>query len=575
MRACAPPARRHTAWTRAPIAWPAVAAATALLLSLPQAASATPRTRREASASYEPDKVVVGYTTSSPKSITAIAAASGASGGGETISTEAETGTQVGIEAPLAAGAASVRLGRSLTVQQTRVLTLRQGVSVQQAIARLQRLHGVAWALPDYVARASSIEEGASAPAPSPASGAPSPASGAPKAEAPSEGQRSGREYIPNDPGNTHIAGGWRRLQWNFAGRWGVKAPEAWANLRADGAPGGKGVIVAVLDTGIAYANSGEYLRSPDFTPGQFVKGYDFVSNDPYPYDRNGHGTFVAGEIAEATNNHKDLTGLAYGVKLMPVRVLDASGEGDASTIAKGVRYAASHGANVINLSLEFAGEVTAADVPELTSALAYAHRRGVVIVAAAGNEDSTVIPYPARDRRVIAVGASTEHGCLASYSNYGKGIALVAPGGGADATLPGDPNCVARPGSGRDIYQVTFKGSSPDVFGMPGGYEGTSMAAPEVSATAALIIASGVLGPRPTPAAVRARLTATASPLGSAADHLDYGHGLLNAGAATAPGGPGAIAAGRRRSARRASRGQRSRQRGLARSAGSARRSR
>src|SRR5205807_10643482 len=114
------------------------------------------------------------------------------------------------------------------------------------------------------------------------------------------------------------------------------------------------------------------------------------------------------------TNNGRGLTGLAYGVRIMPVRVLDASGEGDASTIARGVRFAVSHGANVINLSLEFSDEVTAAEVPELVSALAYAPQHVVVVVAAAGNEGSTDIPYPARDRFTIAVGASTEHGCLA-----------------------------------------------------------------------------------------------------------------------------------------------------------------
>ncbi len=510
---------------------------------------------------------------------------SGALGQGEAISSEPEQTSPQGIEAPLAAIAASSgRLG-SLTVRQTRVLTLSKGVSVASAIARLKQREGVAWAVPDYVANMAMPEgsrQGAGASAgvheggpkaraaqaaegPQPTKGAePPPTSGGERSASPEgnepggaqEGGQAGEkggEFIPNDPGNTNVAGGWRRLQWNFAGPFGVKAPEAWAHLRADGAPGGRGVVVAVLDTGIAYANGDGFKRSPDFTAGEFVKGYDFVANDPYPYDRNGHGTFVAGEIAEATNNHKDLTGLAYGVKLMPVRVLDASGEGDASTIAKGVRYAASHGANVINLSLEFAGEVTAADVPELTSALAYAHRRGVVIVAAAGNEDSTVIPYPARDSRVIAVGATTEHGCLASYSNYGRGVALVAPGGGTDANLPGDPNCTAPRDSGRDIYQETLKGSSPDVFGMPGGYEGTSMAAPEVSATAALVIASGVLGQKPSPAAVRARLTATATPLGDEADHLDYGHGLLNAGAATENGGPGAVAATRSPRKRRA----------------------
>ena len=113
-------------------------------------------------------------------------------------------------------------------------------------------------------------------------------------------------------------------------------------------------------------------------------------------------------------------------------------------------------------------------------------------------------IAYPARAPDVIAVGATTEHGCLASYSNDGSGLTLVAPGGGADADLPGDPNCHPELPSGHDIYQMTFTGSSPRRFGFPAGYEGTSMASPHVAATAALIIASGVLGRHPSTRAGR-----------------------------------------------------------------------
>ncbi|HKH78903.1 MAG TPA: S8 family serine peptidase, partial [Solirubrobacteraceae bacterium] len=246
---------------------------------------------------------------------------------------------------------------------------------------------------------------------------------------------------IPNDTGVPSMGGApgdWQLTQWNFAGRFGVDAPEAWANVAAEGAPGGKGVIVAVLDTGVAYANRGRYRRSPDFSRYAFVKGHDFIGHGPYPNDHNGHGTFVAGTIAEATNNHYGLTGLAFAAKIMPVRVLNNEGEGDASTIAEGVRFAVRHGARVINLSLEFSPGVTAHDIPELMAALRYAYRRGVVVVAAAGNEGHTAIAYPARAPHVIAVGATTEHGCLANYSNEGPGLTLVAPGGGADADLPG-----------------------------------------------------------------------------------------------------------------------------------------
>jgi serine protease len=312
--------------------------------------------------------------------------------------------------------------------------------------------------------------------------------------------------------------------------------------VAADGAPGGHGVIVAVLDTGVAYANRGPFRRSPDFTAGEFVGGYDFVERNRFPNDRNGHGTFVASTIAEATNNGRGLTGLAFGARLMPVRVLDSQGEGEASTIAEGVIFAARHGARVINLSLEFSPGVTASDIPELIEALRYAHRRGVLVVGAAGNEGHTAIAFPARAATVVSVGATTEHGCLAGYSNDGSGLTLVAPGGGADASLPGDPNCHPDLPAGRDIYQVTFTGSSPRVFGVPTGYEGTSMAAPHVSATAALVIASGVLGRHPTPTQITARLRATARKLGGPSDQALYGAGLVDAAAATAPGGPGAL---------------------------------
>lgn len=346
-------------------------------------------------------------------------------------------------------------------------------------------------------------------------------------------------EFIPNDtgiPGQSDGPGDWREAQWNFVGQFGVDAPQAWANVAAEGAPGGANVIVAVLDTGVAYANRGPFRRSPDFGEWQFVKGYDFVDHSPYPNDRNGHGTFVAGTIAEETDNGYGLTGLAYGARIMPVRVLNSEGEGDASTIAEGVMFAVKHGAKVINMSLEFSPDVTASDIPELIAALRYAYRHNVVVVAAAGNEGRDGVDYPARAPHVIAVGASTEHGCLASYSNDGPGLTLVAPGGGPDAALPGDPNCHPELPPGRDVFQMTFTGSSPQVFGFPDGYEGTSMATPHVAATVALMIAGHVLGPKPTVSQITARLRATARKLGDPADSSLYGAGLLDAAAATAP---------------------------------------
>lgn len=451
---------------------------------------------------YAPGVVVVGYgNSSSPAAQAAIVHAAGAVD-----------------PIPLAA--------------HTRLLTLRRGASVPAALARLRHTHDVAWAVPDYLAHEATM----------PATDSTTSATGVSAASATTTAGAAAAGPFPNDPGIAKIPGGWQQLQWNFVGEFGVQAPAAWNNLIADHAPGGRGVVVAVLDTGVAYANRGRFRISPDFYRYQFVKGYDFIAHDPYPNDHNGHGTDVAGTIAEATNNGKDLTGLAYGVRIMPVRVLDSKGDGDASVIAKGVRFAVNHGAQVINLSLEFPTGITGSDIPELISALHYANRHRVVVVAAAGNEAHAAAAYPARAPSVIAVGASTEHGCLASYSNYGTGVTLVAPGGGPDATLPGDPNCHPEAPPGQDIFQVTFTGSSPRKFGIPGGYEGTSMATPHVAAAAALVIASGVLGPHPTPKQIAARLMATARPLGGPGDSKLYGAGLLDAAAATAPGGPGAV---------------------------------
>ncbi len=412
------------------------------------------------------------------------------------------------VATPRPAEPARARTASVTVAAHTTVLHVAPGADVAALLAHLRSERGVAWAVPDYVAHAAGA-------------------------------------FIPDDEG-VRGAGpdGWEQYQWNFSGQFGVGAPEAWGNLIADGHPGGQGVTVAVLDTGVAYANRPPFRLSPDFSRYQFVHGYDFVAHNPYPNDRNGHGTFVAATIAEETDNHYGLTGLAYGARIMPVRVLDSEGEGEASTIAEGVDFAVRHGARVINLSLEFSPGVTAGDIPELIEALRYAHRRGVLVVAAAGNEGHAAVAYPARAPYVVSVGATTEHGCLASYSNDGSGLTLVAPGGGPDADLPGDPNCRPELAAGKDVFQVTFAGSSPKRFGIPSGYEGTSMATPHVAATAALVIASGVLGPHPTPAAIVARLQATARKLGGGGDERLYGAGLVDAAAATARGGPGAVTA-------------------------------
>jgi serine protease len=406
---------------------------------------------------------------------------------------------------------------RTVAAQQAptfKVLKLPRGVKVQTEIARLRHQPGVAYAVPDYIAHAAG-------------------------------------SFIPNDPGRSHTPGGWVQMQWNFLPAAGVNAPEAWANLIADHRTGGRGVTIAVLDTGIAYRNWGRFKKSPDFTNTRFVAPHDYVATDPgrcdsggnndpessrHPLDRDGHGTFVAGEIAEATNNHIGLTGLAYGATIMPVRVLDACGDGDASSIASGIRWAVQHHAKIINLSLEFQLGLTSSDIPNIIDAVRYAHRHGVVVVAAAGNEGVSQLAYPAASPAVISVGATTRDGCLADYSNGGPRLDIVAPGGGQDSPTLSDSRC--HPGrSLPNINQLTLLNpAQPGRFGYPSDVYGTSMSTPEVAATAALVVASGVIGRNPTPGQILARLERTATPLGGKVPNANYGYGLVNAGAATAP---------------------------------------
>ena len=395
-----------------------------------------------------------------------------------------------------------------------RTLVLPGGIGVRRAAAALRQSPAVDYAAPNYLASAS-------APTPLLTS------TGLPNDPGPIEG-------VPGPPG------GWTSQQWNFL-PWGSKeglptspggvdAVGAWRNLRAAGRPGARGTIVAVLDTGVAYRSLGaRFRRSPDFAPGQFVAGFDFVDDDRLPLDEHGHGTHVSGTIAEKTDNGIGLVGLAYEAKLMPVRVLGRNSLGTADDIARGIHFAVAHGADVINMSFNFP---CGTQIPSIDEELRRAYRAGVVVVASVGNlgAEACVSP-PATSPRVIGVGGTTEGGCLGAYSLKGRGIEVVAPGGGTPAI--GCPSVSSRP-----IYQVTLKvkAGDPRRFGEPGTYVGTSMAAAHVSAVAAMVLAAGVLEPlgppRTTVDRVARRLRNTARDLGFPPRR--QGAGLIDAAAAT-----------------------------------------
>jgi serine protease len=395
-----------------------------------------------------------------------------------------EDGTSGGVAAQVAedAGAEAVEQLPGGSEQ----LQIDDGESVRETIAELRADPNVAYAVPNWKARA------AAGP--------------------------------PNDPGF--------RLQWNLFGDYGINVVEAWTLAEGLGAPGGRGAVVAVLDSGVAYERRGRYRRAPDLRRSTFIRPWDFIQRDRHPNDVYGHGTHVAGTIAQTTNNRLGTAGIAYNAKIMPLRVLDENGEGDSVAIARAIRYAARHRADVINLSLEFPAEVRSAEIPDVLGALRYARRRGSVVVAASGNQADIAVAYPARAASVIAVGATTVTGCQAEYSNAGEDLDLVAPGGGVDApnadSVWDSAHCT--PDSlGRPIVQQTFT-RGVRRFGLPRTYEGTSMASPHVSAIAALVIASGRLGPDPSPRAVEEHLEATAVPT----DRPDrYGAGLVDAAAA------------------------------------------
>jgi hypothetical protein len=271
-------------------------------------------------------------------------------------------------------------------------------------------------------------------------------------------------------------------------------------------------------------------------------------------------GFYVPGEIADLSRLVRQRGGIVTAVPDKPVHFartpsVDAIARGKAELVEalpadgtallnaddRRVRAMSSlTRARVVLFGSAQDAELRARDIPAVIDALRYAHSRGVVMVGAAGNEGQHVnhISYPARDRTVISAGATTSYGCQAYYSSFGDGLDVAAPGGGGDADLSGDEwdatHCSAGH-NGRFVYQQTFDSSPPRKFHLV-GFDGTSEAAPHVSAIAALVIASGRIGSHPAPDAVMHRIEQRARDAGPPGYDKRYGYGLVDAAAAVAP---------------------------------------
>ncbi|PTX64360.1 thermitase [Melghirimyces profundicolus] len=216
-------------------------------------------------------------------------------------------------------------------------------------------------------------------------------------------------DWVPND---TY----YNSYQW---GPQKVQAEAAWDYTRSSGS-----TRIAIVDTGVQYDH-------PDLNA-KVTRGYDFVGNDWYPYDYNGHGTHVAGTAAAETNNSTGVAGMAPNAEIFAVRVLDANGSGTLADVADGIVHSADYGSDVINLSL---GSPSGSST--LKSAVDYAWNRGAVVVAAAGNAGTSTKHYPAAYANAIAVGATDPNDNKASFSSYGTWVDVAAPGVDILSTYP------------------------------------------------------------------------------------------------------------------------------------------
>ena len=274
-----------------------------------------------------------------------------------------------------------------------------------------------------------------------------------------------------------------------------LRLPKAWSTST------GCGTTIAIVDSGVD-------LDHPDLRD-RIVGGIDLVDGDDQPDDENGHGTHVAGIAAAGADNGIGVAGAAPCASIMPVRVLDAEGSGSDETIAEGIRWAAAHGADVINLSLGESGIIGRLRAGgAMNDAILDAHEQGAVIVAASGNDGAPHLRNYRIQVPVIVVGATNAHGDAAEFSNYGDRRMLAAPGEDILSTAP--PGRTTIWADGTDGYEPL---------------DGTSMASPYVAGVAALLVAQGLDADQ-----VAEVLAETAQDPG---DDIRLGAGLIDAAAA------------------------------------------
>ena len=323
--------------------------------------------------------------------------------------------------------------------------------------------------------------------------------------------------WRPNDPLFVN--------QWNFQQ---IEMEAAW-DMNRGGSPS---VIVAVIDSGVAYENFNEFGRAPDLAGVNFVHPWDFVDEDSHANDQDGHGTHVTGTIAQSTNNGYGATGIAFNTSVMPLRVVGPAGTATHANIAEALRWAADHGAQIANMSLGGTGGSST-----VRGALLTTFNQGMLSFAANGNDGddpdwTTGVDFPANDTNCVAVGATRYDRTRSYYSQYGPRAELMAPGGDTRVDQDND-------GHGDGVVQESY-GNSFTTFRFY-WWQGTSMASPHAAGLAALIASMGVNEPT----AIRNLMRETAVDLGTAGFDEEYGYGLINARAALsrlAEGGSGWI---------------------------------